>query len=164
MPTLPVWPVGAQVERMSVLQVLDAIERHSPGAKLDYSDDTFTTVPHEWAVALVKWSREAVNVLSFRTQRDSLYVPETFDCDKFAKAFSLAAELSAGRSISGAQPLVGRIYVRQDHPFGGVAAGGAHALSFFASDRGVFIVEPQGGTVCPLSEYPNRIVRVLIGG
>ena len=52
------------------------------------------------------------------------------------------------------------------------AAGTAHALVGFRSNRGLFVVEPQGGRngtpvflrLAPLSEYPNRITRVKIGG
>lgn len=161
---LPVWrAASATVEQFDVI---DAVAKIAPTARVDTSDAKFSPVSHEWAMQLVAWSHNAVQALSVRTDSGRLYAVDTFDCDKFAKAFSLAAELSAGRKMSGAQVLVGRIFVEQRHPFGGVSAGGYHALNFFVSERGVYVVEPQTAKTSPLSEYPNKqfVYSVKIGG
>lgn len=164
---LPVWQAPASTAtHVDQFDVVDAVARYASKARVDTSDSQFTVVHHEWAMQLVSWSFNFAGAMSSRTDTGRLYAPETFDCDKFAKAFSLAAELSAGRKLSGAQVLVGRIYVQQINAFGGVPAGGNHALNFFVSEKGVYIVEPQTGRVSPLSEYPNRstIYSVKIGG
>jgi len=166
-PALPVWRDSSTALRyFDSGAVTSAIYDYAPKAKVDLSDAQFVAVNHEWAQELTGWAWDAVRTLSARTDNGRLFHGDTFDCDKFAKAFSLAAELSAGRKISDAQVLVGRIYVNQVFAFGGVPAGGAHALNFYVSDRGIYIVEPQTSKSCPLAEYPNRatIYAVKIGG
>lgn len=166
--TLPVPPkwvaVGAQTFTASEVRAALAVSH--PYAIVETSDSVFTEVDHEWLLAMVKWSD------AFLRATGHTYMPESFDCDKFAKAFTLGVEWVAGDADVKAQPLVARIFVAQDKAFGGVAAGPSHALVGFRSNRGLFVLEPQGGhngtpitlRLAPLSDYPNRIVRVKIGG
>ena len=87
------------------------------------------------------------------------YRPESYDCDNFARTAVVLADLANPTGFVG-QITLFRIYVHQDHPFGGVPAGGNHALIAFISDRGVFIYEPQSGRIEPISQYPNRAFRL----
>ncbi len=158
-PTLPDWPSEPSAT-WSQAQVIAGITAVAPGARVDLSDSTYTAADHATMLRLVAWSREFAHATAFR------YVPESLDCEKFAKALSLAAEMSAARAGIRAQPLVARIYVRQIEPWAGTPAGGHHAINAFLSDRGLYVLEPQNGEIAPLATYPNRhyIYSVRIGG
>jgi len=168
--TLPVPPkwVDPGFRTLTSAEVRATLSVTQPAAIVDTSDGTFTVVDHEWLVAMVKWSD------AFLRATGHTYTAESFDCDKFAKAFTLGVEWVAGDAGVKAQPLVARIYVVQERTFANIvgAANTAHALVGFRSNRGIFVLEPQGGTngtpvflrLAPLSEYPNRIVRVKLGG
>jgi hypothetical protein len=54
------------------------------------------------------------------------------------------------------QVAVFRIYVKQARQWGGVPAGGAHALIIMLTSEGWHAYEPQSGQVGKLSSYPNR--------
>lgn len=156
-PRLPEW-------RQTILRVDSAYVRVQSYALArvfpDLSDESFTTVSYAWLQKALPWSAEFLHATGVA------YVRESFDCDKFAKALSLAAEISASRAGVKAQPLVARIYVQQHVAWGGIPAGGGHALVVVATDRGLFVVEPQTRTLVPFTSYPNReyITAVKIGG
>lgn len=170
LPRLPAWRAPANPAPVAWSEVTAAVRRLAPNAQLATSDAAFTRVNRQFAAEVIAWTRALVDVEE-HTPGDGLhYTPESFDCDKFAKAFTLAVELAAGRAGVKAQPLAARIYVRQEAPFGGVPAArppaDGHALVALATDEGVLIVEPQTGECVPLEQYPNRatIWRVSIGG
>ena len=93
------------------------------------------------------------------------YFPESYDCDNFARTFVVLSDLAGipNHDWTG-QMAFFRIYVHQKHSWGGVPAGGGHALVIFLSDRGWFAYEPQSGVIELLSRYPNRnyIFRILV--
>jgi hypothetical protein len=155
-PRVPDWIPAKAVTVSEVIARSRQLVHVSP----QLSDGAFTTVSREWLDLALPWSWE------FAIATGLAYVPESFDCDKFAKAFSLSAEISAARAGVKAQPLVARIYVMQVKAWGGIPIGGAHALIAVATDAGVIIVEPQTRATISLDEYPNRdhIFAVKIGG
>jgi hypothetical protein len=167
LPAPPKW-VEPRQPTFTSAEVRSALAILAPYAVVETSDDTFTPVDHEWLLAMVRWSD-----LFLRTTGHT-YTPESFDCDKFAAAFALGVNWVAGDAGVKAQPLVARIFVAQTHSFANIvgAAGSSHALIGFRSNRGLFVLEPQGGRdgtpvflrLAPLSEYPNRITRVKLGG
>lgn len=123
------------------------------------SDTRFTLVNRAWLDRAMPWSWEFAKSIGLA------YTPESFDCDKFAKAFSLAAEISAARAGVKAAPLIARLHVKQVHAWGGVPAGGSHAVNAVATDDGVLVVDIQTRAVCKLADYPNlaHIYAVKIG-
>ena len=160
-PAVPAWQIPAGAATFSGAAVLAEIQRIAPSAQIETSDAVFTPVSHAWLEETVAWS------LAFGTATGlGIYEQESWDCDKFALAFALSANIAAKRAGVKAQPLVARIYVVQAAAFGGVASGGFHALNAFRSDRGIFVMEPQTRTLVPLAAYPNRdfIIRVKLGG
>lgn len=164
-PVVPAWLPPANAASYTALDVTNHAAIYAPGAGVDLSDSTFTPLSHEWLLAAVDWA------WSFGKATGIAYTPESFDCDKFALSFSLAANVAASRAGVRAQPLLARIYVQQQTAFAGVAAGGGHALNAFLSDRAPYfwVLEPQPGgakRLVPLMEYPNRsaIFRIKIGG
>lgn len=167
-PVPPKWVDPGEHSIFTSAEVRATLAITQPAALVETSDGTFTVVDHEWLLAMVAWSDTFLRVTGH------VYTPESFDCDKFAKAFTLGVEWAAGDAGVKAQPLVARIFVVQEKTFANIvgAAGTAHALVGFRSNRGLFVLEPQGGRngtpvflrLAPLSDYPNRITRVKIGG
>ncbi len=160
LPRVPAWQPSSDARTFSTADVLAAISAHAPGAFTISTDATFVPVSHAWLVEAAAWSWH------FTSDARLGFTPESFDCDKFALGFALAANVAASRAGVKAQPLVLRIHVMQEVAFGGVPAGGGHALNALFSDRGLFIFEPQSRTLVPFHEYPNRhrIFRVIVGG
>ncbi len=160
-PAVPAWQLPAGAPTFTAAAVIAEIQRLAPSAQIETSDAVFTPVSHAWLEETVAWS------LAFGSATGlGIYEQESWDCDKFALAFALSANIAAKRAGVKAQPLVARIYVVQAAAFGGVASGGFHALNAFCSDRGLFVLEPQSRTLVPLAAYPNRdfIIRVKLGG
>jgi hypothetical protein len=163
-PRPPKW-VDTGLPPVSSNTVVTWVAVTQPYATADLSDSTFTVVDHDWLLAMVKWSD------AFLRQTNHHYTAESFDCDKFAAAFALGVNWVAGDAGVKAQPLVARVYVVQAHTFANIpgSANGAHALIGFRSNRGFFILEPQGDgpvflRLAPLSDYPNKITRIKLGG
>ena len=113
-------------------------------------DENYVIVDHEWMLDFIAWWDRLKFLFNIN------YVEEGFDCDNFADFISIVADFS-NRKIR-AELLIGSISVKQNKPFGGEPAGGYHALNFFVSDKGIFILEPQGklSSVIELDKYPNK--------
>lgn len=166
LPAMPAWK-APRVERaeFSAFEVRVHAGVLAPGASVDLSDSRFTIVNHETALALVAW---ADSVYRSTGQR---YTPESFDCEKFAKAYTLAVEWCAARAGVKAQPLAARVYVEQRERFANVPGSkeGNHGIVGIRTDQGYFLLEPQPGSavkirIAPLADYPNRIYQIKIGG
>lgn len=166
LPKLPKWeaPNVARAE-FSAAEVQLHASLLLPGVPVDLTDANFTIVHHETALAILAWTD-----VVYRTTGHG-YTPESWDCDKFAKAYSLAVEWAASAAGVKAQPLVARVFAVQANSFANVPGNpnSAHALAGLRTDQGYFILEPQGGgstafRLIQLEAYPNRIYRVRIGG
>lgn len=161
-PPVPAWRAPANARTYTSLEVRTEIARLAPLATIYTSDNTFIALNHEWLVATLDWSWHFAKAIGFS------YTAESGDCEKFSVMLSLAANVAAMRAGVKAQPLSARTDVRQVEPFGGVPAGGAHALNAVFTDRPphYWVVEPQSRKIIPLEEYPNRefVFAVRIGG
>lgn len=158
LPPLPKWPQGT-LRVVPYSDVFNAVKRQAPLAQLEVSDAAFVEIPLSLLKPLIDWTQKAREALRFN------YVAQSRDCDKFAKAFTLAFECCAAAAGLQAQPLCARVYVKTLVPWAGVADG-THALNAVATTEGIYIVEPQNGQCCPIAAYPNRsmIFKVTIGG
>lgn len=155
---LPKWP-GGTPRTVGYNETYKAVHEQAPYSTLEVSDAAFVRVPAEILAPLIKWTQVARVQLGFN------YVPNSRDCDKFAKAFTLAFECCAARAGIQAQPLCARIYVKASVPWAGVKDG-THALCAVGTTAGIYVVEPQNGRYCAIADYPNRlgIFKVTIGG
>ena len=77
-----------------------------------------------------------------------------FDCDDYA--FTFKAMVSCYGKMLGDNYLCGVLTVKQEKEFGGVPAGGYHALNVILIDGVLNVLEPQTYEYTPLAEYPNR--------
>lgn len=156
-PRLPAW------EETGVSYSADEVMRYTAqvaGVVPQLSDRTYTPMTDAWVDKMLTWTWH----FSHATHIE--YTPESFDCDKFAKAVSLAAEVACARAGVLQQPIVARVYVHQRKAWGGIGAGGKHALNAVFTETGVWIIEPQTRRKTPLEHYPNKngIYAIKIGG
>lgn len=158
LPPLPKWPAG-KFRTIAYSDIFNAVKAQTPLATIEVSDETFVEVPDAILRPLIEWTQAAREALRFN------FVKESRDCDKFAKAFTLAFECCAAAAGIEAQPLCARIYVKTLQPWAGVADG-THALNAVKTPSGLHVIEPQNGQTCALADYPNRamVFRVKIGG
>ena len=128
--------------------------RVAPLARLSGSDDSYTRVSHAWLERYVTWTWAAAKAVGLR------YVPESFDCENFATLFcEIAAKKAAGAGTRSA-PLVAVVTLAQP-------GGARHAMVGVATDRGLYIVEPQPDAgpfrIKPVADYQGRILSVVLG-
>lgn len=169
LPALPSWRAPANPAPLNAGVLAAGAAQYAPGAQLMLSDSQFVPINAEHARELIAWTRSFLWSIN-KEGAGFAWTAESLDCDKFAKAFTLAVELSAARAGVKAQPLALRISVNQRAAFGGVPAmppwADGHALVALVTDAGILIVEPQSGHAAPLADYPNRahVWRIAIGG
>lgn len=148
-------------EIITYRQLMSELQAAFPGIRADQialADHTFQAVDHGDLRRLIHWMAD------FYWRSPVLrYRPEAYDCDNFARTFTVIADL-AGADLFEGQIGVLRIYVRQVHRWGGVPAGGLHALVVFRSDRGLYVYEPQGRAFVRADDYPNRTALMRIKG
>lgn len=113
------------------------------------SDAKYIKVDHQWMLETIQELMELKKYFKIK------FTEESWDCDNFANAAVVVTNLVASYSELKAQVLVGRIDVRQEYDWAGVKAG-YHALCFFVSEKGIFVFEPQDGTVIDIQHYPNK--------
>lgn len=107
--------------------------------------------PHRWAVDFKKWFSNVQKELKieFRNQ--------LWDCDDYANCFVAFADLLAMKAADTRGDLcIGWATVYYRRAFAGIRAGGAHAVVIIGTDEGLFVLEPQDGTIVPLGRFPNR--------
>jgi hypothetical protein len=152
LPTPPAWvavPGSALCDIGEATAEIKKVTTKIP--QINYVRSTFVKPAHSWLLAYVAWFRKLDKPLNLH------YEDQLFDCDKFARCFVAFADLLAqkGGETRGSIA-IGWATVYNDYEFGGVPEGTAHAVVIIWTDEGVFIVEPQGGTISALSDYPNR--------
>jgi len=118
---------------------------------VSYTRVNFVRPDHQWLLAFDRW---------FRTLNKSLkveFVEETWDCDNYARSFVAFADLAAMRAGEARGSIcVGWATVYNSRSFGGIPAGGGHAVVIVGTSEGIFVIEPQNGEIAPLAKYPNR--------
>lgn len=161
-PKAPAWVQVEGAASVPVATVVAEVNRILPGVPVTYADGTYAIVSHAWLEDYIRWTSRAALAAGVA------YTPESFDCDDFGLAFYLIGTRKAAQAGVKAAPLIARIIVAQTATFATVpgSAAGKHALIGVATDRGIFIVEPQsvgGLRLAPLAAYPNRILAVTFG-
>jgi hypothetical protein len=128
------------------------VEKYDAAYTPDFlkQDGQYAVVDHEWMMEFIDWWDKTKFLFGIS------YLEQGFDCDNFADFISIIADFT-NKSIK-AELFIGSISVYQKAGFGFVPAGGRHALNFFVSDKGIFVLEPQGSrsTIIELDKYPNK--------
>lgn len=111
----------------------------------------FLRSDHTWLVAFNRWFRTAQKPLKMHFQ------DQVWDCDNYANCFVAFADLLALRAGELRGSLcIGWATVSYQYPFAGIRAGTAHAVVIVGTSKGLFVLEPQGGMLVSLREFPNR--------
>lgn len=155
----PIRPSGGVITSHEIARELAGIIGNVSSSTL-YADRDYQPVNHTDVVRMTRWMRDFYfNTPTLR------YFPESYDCDNFARTFVVLGDLAGipDHDWQG-QIMFFRIYVEQKKSWGGVPAGGGHALVIFRSNRGWFAYEPQSGSTVELNQYPNRnyVFRLLV--
>lgn len=154
-PAAPAWQQPADARPITGAEAMAAARRVAPLAAISASDSVYTRISHAWLERFVSWTWEAAKAAGIH------YTPESFDCENFTNLFAEIVAKKAGDAGVRAAPLTARLVVTAD-------GGGRHALLGVATDRGLFIVEPQPDAgpfrIKPLASYDQRILAVMLGG
>ncbi len=152
LPEPPVWRPALRAPLYSLTQILAELQVSSSAhPQLIHQAESFVRPDLAWLRAYVKWFAQLEKPLHLK------YQDEAFDCDKYARCFVAFADLLAlQQGELRASVCVGWVTVANDVAFGGVGPGSGHALVLVGTDQGLMIVEPQGGAMIPLAQYPNR--------
>lgn len=150
-PKAPAWQLSADARPVSGFEARVEILKVAPFAKVEIRDASYTRISHAWLERYVSWTWEAAKATGIR------YTPESFDCENFAGLFLEIARSRAAAAGEKVAPLAALVVVRMPD-------NGLHALVGVATDRGIYIVEPQPDAgpfrIRPLSEYVGRILEV----
>lgn len=104
----------------------------------------------EWLGRFKTWFAKLERPLRLR------FEGEQWDCDNYANCFVTFTDLLALRDGENRGTLaVGWATVYYRRPFAGIE-GGAHAVVIAATAEGLYMIEPQDGTMVPLEKFPNR--------
>lgn len=91
----------------------------------------------------------------YKFRKENGYVPDSFDCDDFAREFLHLSRVWSKRYYDGvpASVLTAAVYVRIVKKYGNLSPGGLHVLNLICRNDGVwFLVEPQDQTMSLVSE------------
>lgn len=164
LPILPTWPEAARCQTYDDLAAVTRGIREFTGQpilSLSTTDGAFIEVPEIVLDRAIKWHRAFLLVLNLRWIRNS------FDCDKYAKLFTLIVEIMCALAGIARQPLAARLCIRQVADWARIpATGGGHAIVIAKTPERVVVIEPQNGIKAPWSDYPNRahVFKILLGG
>ena len=155
LPRAPAWVQPGDARTLTGGEVAAQVRQILPATKLTgLSDRTFTLVSHDWLKAYVAWTWQAARTLGIT------YTPESFDCENFATAFNNVVALKASQAGLKSAPLVAAITVQ-------TSGTSLHALVGVATDKGIFIVEPQPDAgpfrIWPLADYDKPILAIELG-
>jgi len=80
----------------------------------------------------------------------------TWDCENYSGMLNAITTLKIWRAgFLDTRAAIGWLKVDAKHSWAGLPAE-LHALMLAVTNEGVFIIEPQNGQYCSLSDYPNR--------
>ncbi len=152
LPPPPLWASGPQTALWTVDDVAAEFRKvTATPPQIVHGSLGFVRPDHRWFLAYVRWFQLLGRPLNLH------YQDELFNCVNYSRCFVAFADLLAqnGGEMRGSI-CVGWATVFNQNSFGGVPAGGGHAIVIAGTSEGLFVVEPQTGTMVALRDYPNR--------
>ncbi len=152
LPAPPVWDTkqSATVWTIDDVQAELAKVTHKP-PRVNSQRTTLLRPDHGWLTDFSGWFRQVQKPLKIR------FVDELWDCDNYSNCFVAFADLISLKSGETRGSLcVGWATVYYERAFAGIRAGTGHAVVIVGTSKGLFIVEPQDGTMVALAKFPNR--------
>jgi len=152
LPLPPPWAAGPQTALWTVDDVAAEFRKiTATPPQIIHGAPTFVRPDHRWLAAYVRWFQKLGKPLHLH------YQEELFNCVNYSRCFVAFANLIAqsGGETRGSI-CVGWAIVFNQYSFAGARAGGAHAIVIVGTSEGLFVIEPQDGTMVALRSYPNR--------
>ena len=152
LPPPPAWPAATPANRWTIDDLRAAFDRATDTPpRINHVSTEFVRPPTAWMDRFKTWFGKLEKPLRLRFEN------QQWDCDNYANCFVTFADLLALRAGESQGTLcVGWATVYYQKAFAGIAAGGAHAVVIVGTTDGLFIIEPQDGTMIALEKYPNR--------
>jgi hypothetical protein len=152
LPPPPAWGLNRDVSVWTVDDLKNEFARHTDTPpRINSLRPRLLRSDHAWLVDFNKWFRAAQKPLKMHFQN------QVWDCDNYANCFVAFADLLALRAgESRGSFCIGWATVTYQYPFAGIRAGGGHALVVVGTSKGLFMLEPQDGTMVALRDFPNR--------
>ena len=141
--------IAAAAYGMDYKEVYGIIKQYSKGADVHVYDPSYTSISERTLSYVI-----ADHFGMMRRYAKLKEENELFDCDDYA--FTFKAMVSCYGMMFGKNYECGVLTVKQEKAFGGIPAGGYHALNVILIDGVLNVLEPQTYEFTPLSEYPNR--------
>lgn len=155
-PPAPEWvqPQGEQAT-FTPYEVAQRVSVLAPEVKLaGVSDKEYTLVSYVWLKSFVDWTWKVAPIVGVK------YTLNSFDCEDFTRLFNTVVSLKASQAKVFAAPLTADTTVS-------LKSGSLHALVAVATDKGIYIVEPQPDAgpfrLTKLEDYKDRILAVEFG-
>lgn len=151
LPAPPAWDRAAPAAIWSIEEIQAEFAKvTTTPPQVNFVRTRFLQLDHGWSGRFKNWFRSLEKPLKMR------YEDQLWDCDNYANCFVALADLLALHAGETRGALcVGWATVYYQRPFAGVNSG-AHAVAILGTNRGLFVIEPQNGTMVPLREFPNR--------
>lgn len=155
LPRAPAWVQPGDARTFDNAAIVAEIRRILPGVKIaGISDRQYTLVSYKWLKDFVDWTWHAAPAAGIT------YRLNTFDCENFTNLFNEVVALKASQAGVNAAPLAAAVSVQ-------FSPTSLHALVGVATDRGIFIVEPQPDAgpfrITALADYKQPILAVELG-
>jgi hypothetical protein len=151
LPPPPEWDHTAPATLWSIEDIQAEFAKvTSTPPQINFVRTQFLQPDHAWMTRFKGWFRSLEKPLKM-TYEDQLW-----DCDNYANCFVAFADLLTLRAGDTRGTFcVGWATVYYERPFAGTRSG-AHAVAIVGTSRGLFVIEPQDGSMVSLREFPNR--------
>lgn len=150
---IPALQADGTVQYISGADIEKQIRTVSPALKNFYYNRNITRfiVPeHIWLDHLLGAYNAFLSYYGVQGKADS------WDCENFSGMLNAITTLRIWRAgFLDTRAAIGWLRVNAKHSWAGLPAE-LHALMFAVTSEGVFIIEPQNGQYCSLSDYPNK--------
>lgn len=151
LPPPPPWEQTSAASAWSIEDIQAEFEKAtSTPPQLNFIRTQFLRPDHKWMTRFKDWFRSLEKPLKMR------FEDQLWDCDNYANCFVAFADLLTLRAgeTRGAF-CVGWATVYYQRPWAGIR-GGPHAVVIVGTANGLFVIEPQDGTMIALKDFPNR--------
>jgi hypothetical protein len=151
LPAPPAWEQSTAAALWSIEEIQAEFAKvTTTPPQVNFVRSQFLQPDHQWMMRFKTWFRGLEKPLKMK------FEDQLWDCDNYANCFVAFADLLALRAgETRAAFCVGFATVYYERPWAGVRRG-AHAVVIVGTNRGLFVIEPQDGSIVSLREFPNR--------
>lgn len=150
----PDWVEPTDTKTFTGWEVYVQALAYFPDTEIYYNGGTYTLVNYEWLERFVDWTWQAAK------EHGIGYSLKSFNCVNYTNLFNEIVVLKASQAGVQAKPLAATAVVGAD-------GTPNHALCAVATDRGIYIIEPQPDAgpfrIWRLTEYQPRIYSLTLG-